>query len=67
MNVEVRVLEGFGQKNLRKRWMQLWDQVGDRILSLPKREQHILLEDFRTAIESRILIMERINDANRNR
>ena len=65
-SAEVTLLRGFGREaHLKKKWDQLWAQIGDRILRLPKREQEILLEDFLTAIESRILIMERINDAKR--
>ena len=65
-SVELKPLNGFGREAwLRKKWMRLWDQIGDRILRLPKREQDILLEDFHVAIESRIIVMERINDAER--
>ncbi len=41
-------------------------KIGDRLLRLPNREQNILLEDFYTAIQSRIMVMEMINDAKRN-
>jgi hypothetical protein len=59
-------LNGFGREAwLKKKWMRLWDQIGERILRLPKREQNILLEDFRVAIESRIMVMERVNNAER--
>jgi hypothetical protein len=65
--VELEVLKGWGREaRLKKKWNRLWSQIGDRILRLPNREQDILLEDFLTAIQSRILVMERINDAKRN-
>jgi len=65
-SVSLKSLSGFGREAwLKKKWMRLWDQIGDRILRLPKREQTILLEDFRVAIESRIMVMERINNAER--
>jgi glycosylphosphatidylinositol transamidase (GPIT) subunit GPI8 len=61
------VLKSFGREaQLKRKWNRLWSQIGDRILSLPNREQDILLEDFLTAIQSRILVMERINDEKRN-
>ena len=67
MSIEVKPLKNFGRMaHLKKKWRQLWAQIGDRILRLPTREQDILLEDFHTAIESRILVMERINNANRD-
>ena len=65
-SVKVESLKGFGREaHLKKKWNQLWVQIGDRIRRLPEREQDILLEDFHTAIESRILVMERINNAER--
>ena len=64
--MEVEVLRGFGcEAHLRRKWNKLWAEIGERIRRLPQREQNILLEDFHTAIESRILVMERVNDANR--
>ena len=48
---------------LKRKWDQLWLDIEHRILRLPKSEQNILLEDFQTAIESRIIVMERINNA----
>jgi len=65
--MEIEVLRGFGREGqLRRKWNKLWAEVGDRLLRLPQREQNILLEDFDTAIKSRILVMERINNANRD-
>ncbi len=64
--MEVRVLRGFGREaHLRRKWNKLWAEIGERLMRLPVREQNILLEDFHTAIESRLLVMERVNDANR--
>ena len=66
-SVEVQVLKGFGREaHLKRKWNRLWAEIGERIQRLPRREQDIILEDFRTAIESRIVVMERINDANQN-
>jgi hypothetical protein len=64
MRMELKPLRNFGREAcLKKKWLRLWDQIGERMLRLPKREQDILLEDFRVAIESRIMVMERVNDA----
>lgn len=64
---EVTVLQNFGREaHLRRKWNKLWAKIGDRILRLPKKEQDIILEDFHTAIQSRLLVMERINDEKRN-
>ncbi len=66
-DVEVQVLTDFGRESqLKRKWNRLWAEIGDRIKALPRREQDILLEDFHTAIQSRILVMERINDENRS-
>jgi len=66
-SVEVQVLKGFGREaHVRRKWNRLWAEIGERIQRLPRREQDIILEDFHTAIESRIIVMERINNANRN-
>jgi hypothetical protein len=65
--VEVRVLERFGPfARLKAKKRKLWQEIGERILALPQKQQDILLEDFLTAIQSRLMVMERINDANRN-
>jgi hypothetical protein len=64
---EVTILQNFGREAcLRRKWNKLWAKIGERILRLPQREQDILLEDFNTAIQSRILVMERINNEKRN-
>ena len=60
---EVSVLRNFGREaRLREQWNKLWTEISDRIIRLPSHEQHIILEDFQTAIESRILVMEKINN-----
>jgi len=65
-SVELEALKGFGREaQLRRKWNKLWAEIGDRILRLPRREQDIILEDFHTAIESRISFMERLSDAKR--
>jgi len=59
--VEVMVLKGFGRDaQLQRKWLRLWAEVGERTLRLPKREQDILLEDFFTAILSRLTVFEKI-------
>ena len=59
----VEVLNFSRVAQLKRKWNRLWAQIGERVLSLPQREQIILLEDFQTAIESRLVVMERINNA----
>jgi len=64
--MDLKPLRDFGREAfLKKKWLRLWEQIGERLLRLPKREQNILLEDFRVAIESRIMVMERVNNAER--
>ena len=59
----IEPLRDFGREaHLKRKWNQLWAEIGDRLLKLPKKQQGILLEDFLTAIQSRILVMERINE-----
>lgn len=53
------------QKEAKKKWMKIWDQIGDRILRLPPSIQDIVLEDINTAIKNRIAIMEMIQNAHR--
>jgi hypothetical protein len=67
MAVEVKVLENFGREaELRRKWLQMWERIGNRILKLPKWMQEIVLEDVNTAIRNRIAIMEMIQNAHRN-
>ena len=68
--VTVSVLRNFGReaavaRRLKRRWQRLWRQIGTRILQLPERAQDILLDDFQTAIENRLKVMERIQNAKR--
>jgi len=68
MAVEVSVLENFGREaELRKKWMRMWENLGKRILRMPKWMQEIVLEDVNTAIKNRIATMEMITNAKRNR
>jgi hypothetical protein len=67
MAVEVEVLESFGREaELRRKWLQMWERIGKRVLKLPKWMQEIVLEDVNTAIRNRIATMEMIQNANRN-
>jgi hypothetical protein len=67
MAVEVKVLESFGREaELRRKWLQMWDRIGKRILKLPKWMQEIVLEDVNTAIRNRTATMEMIQNAHRN-
>jgi hypothetical protein len=67
MAVEVSVLENFGREaDLKKKWMRMWENLGKRILRMPKWMQDIVLEDINTAIRNRISVMEMIQNANRN-
>ena len=66
--VNVKVLEDFGREaELRRKWMRMWEKLGERILKLPKWMQTIILEDVNTAITNRIATMEMIQNAQRNR
>lgn len=67
MAVEVSVLENFGREaELRKKWLKMWENLGKRILRMPKWMQEIVLEDINTAIRNRINVMEIIQSAKRN-
>jgi hypothetical protein len=66
MAVEVEVLESFGREaELRRKWLQMWERIGKRVLKLPKWMQEIVLEDVNTAIRNRIATMEMIQNAHR--
>jgi hypothetical protein len=66
--VEVSVLENFGREaELKKKWLKMWENLGKRILRMPKWMQEIVLEDINTAIRNRINVMEIIQNAKRNR
>lgn len=61
MSVKVMVLRDFGREaHVRRRWMMMWEQLGQRILKMPKWMQDIVLEDINTAVKNRIAIMEMI-------
>jgi len=64
--VQVEVLERFGREaTLRRKWMKMWDALGERILKMPKWMQNIVLEDISTVVKNRIAIMEMIHNAKR--
>jgi len=66
--VEVSVLENFGREaELKKKWLKMWETLGERILRLPKWMQDIVVEDVNTAITNRLATMEMIVHAKRNR
>ena len=63
---EVSVLENFGREaELRKKWMRMWETIGNRILRMPKWMQEIVLEDVNTAIRNRVATMEMIQRSRR--
>jgi len=63
---EVKSLENFGREaELRRKWMQMWEKLGERVLKLPKWMQNIVLEDINTAIRNRLATMEMIQNAKR--
>lgn len=65
---EVKVLENFAREaELRRRWMLMWEKLGERILRLPRWMQNIILEDVNTAIANRVAMMEMIKNAQGNR
>jgi hypothetical protein len=66
MAVEVEVLKGFGREAvLQRKWMKMWQALGQRILKLPKWMQNIVLEDIDTAVKNRVAVMEMIQNAKR--
>jgi hypothetical protein len=66
--MEVKVLRDFGREaQLRRRWVKTWEQLGERILRLPRWMQNIILEDVNTAVKNRVATMEMIENAQRNR
>jgi len=66
MAVEVSILEGFGREaELRRKWMRMWEKLGQRVMKLPKWMQEIVLDDINTAIKNRLTVMEMIQNANR--
>jgi len=67
MVAEVSILKDFGREaaNHRK-WMKMWQTLGERILKMPKWMQNIVLEDVNTAVRNRVAVMEMIQNAKRN-
>lgn len=58
--VNVSMMRNYAQKAaLRREWLMLWSRFSDRISRLPQSRQIILLEDLQTAIQNRLLVMER--------
>lgn len=53
------------QKEAKKKWMKIWDQIGKRVLKLPEWMQDIVLDDINTAIKNRLAVMEMIQNAKR--
>jgi len=63
---EVKGLENFGREaELQKKWMKMWEKLGQRVLKLPKWMQNIVLDDINTAIKNRLATMEMIQNAKR--
>ena len=61
---EVEILRDWARETaLRKKWMQMWERLGARILKFPKWLQVIILQDINVAIENRIATMEMICQA----
>jgi hypothetical protein len=66
--MSVKVLEDYNREaQLRKRWLKTWEQLGERILRMPRWMQNIILEDVNTAVGNRVATMEMIENAHRNR
>lgn len=66
--MSVKVLEDYNREaQLRKRWLKTWEQLGERILRMPRWMQNIILEDVNTAGRNRVATMEMIENAHRNR
>ena len=55
------------EAEMRAKWMQTWEKVGERILNLPLWMQKILLEDLNVAVVRRVATMERILNAQKKR
>lgn len=54
------------QAELLQKWFDTWNQIGERIQSLPEWMQTILLDDLNTAIVNRVTVMELILNAQTN-
>lgn len=53
------------EKEAKKKWMKIWEQIGKRVLKLPEWMQDIVLDDINTAIKNRLAVMEMIQNAQR--
>jgi hypothetical protein len=64
LTAEVKTLKGFGRDaQIRRRWLKMWEDLGERVLKLPEWMQNIVLEDINTAVRNRIATMEMIQGA----
>lgn len=54
------------EKQAKKKWVEIWEKIRNRILKLPEWMQKILIDDINTAIENRVAIMEMIQNAKRS-
>ena len=70
MSVEVTPLalsrKMHAEKQAKKKWTKIWDQIGNRILRLPPWMQDIILDDINTAVNNRLSVMEMIQNAKRS-
>ena len=58
--VNVSTMRKYAKKAaLRRGWLMLWSRFSDRISQLPEPMPTILLQDLETAIQNRLLVMER--------
>ena len=63
MTCKIDILRDFGRETaLRKKWLEMWERLGLRILKLPKWMQEIVLEDVNTAVKNRLATMEMIHN-----
>jgi len=57
----VEILRRFGAETGEyKKRQKLWKQIGERILKLPEWQQTILLDDLLTAVQSRLIVFEKL-------
>jgi hypothetical protein len=58
--VNVLTMRKYAKKAaLRRGWLMLWSRFSDRMSQLPEAMSTMLLEDLETAIQNRLLVMER--------
>lgn len=46
---------------LRRKWLGIWENMEQRVLSLPEQMQEDLLNDVSEAVEGRVAVLERAN------